>query len=62
MNKIFVPKITFKEICSEEKKVEAAYARVFEIARRNIISRKTLCQLTNVSTPEYIKVYNGVTV
>lgn len=56
MNKILIPKITFKEIVSDEKKIETAYARIFDIARRNILAKK---QLTNSMPLEYTKIQHG---
>ena len=55
MNKVPVPIVTFKNIISDEKRIEAAYARLFDIARRNILARK---QLTNGLTQEYTEVHN----
>lgn len=56
MNKIFVPVITFKNIVSDEKRIETAYARLFEIARRNIFEKR---QLTNNLTQKYTEVQYG---
>ena len=56
MNKLLVPKITFKDIISDEKRIETAYARLFNIARRNILIKR---QLTNGMTQKYTKVQHG---
>ncbi|PIS13839.1 hypothetical protein COT65_01955 [Candidatus Shapirobacteria bacterium CG09_land_8_20_14_0_10_47_13] len=56
MNKILVPKITFKEICPDDKRIEIAYGRIFEIARRNILARK---HLTNGLSQEYTEIQDG---
>jgi hypothetical protein len=56
MNKILVPKITFKDIISDEKRIETAYARLFGIARRNILAKR---QLTNGMTQKYTEVQYG---
>lgn len=56
MNKVLVPKITFKEVCRDEKRIETAYGRIFEIARRNILTRK---QLTDSMSTEYTEVQHG---
>lgn len=52
MNKILLPIITFKEIVPDEKRIETAYARIFEIAKRNILARK---QLTKDVSLKYTK-------
>jgi hypothetical protein len=52
MNKMLLPIITFKEIIPDEKKIEIAYARIFEIAKRNILARK---QLTKDVSLKYTK-------
>lgn len=56
MNKIPVPKITFKEIISDERRIETAYARIFEKARRNILAKRGL---TNGMTRKYTEVQYG---
>ena len=56
MNKILVPIITFKEICPDEKRIEIAYNRIFEIARKNILAKR---QLTKGMTSEYTRVQYG---
>jgi hypothetical protein len=56
MNKILVPKVTFKNVVSDERRIETAYARIFEIARRSILSKRLL---TPYMTREYIKVQDG---
>lgn len=53
MNKVFVPKIIFKNIVADGKRIETAYARLFEIARRRILERR---QLTNTMTQKYTEV------
>lgn len=53
MNKVFVPKVIFKNIVADEKRIETAYARLFEIARRRILERRLL---TNVLPQKYTKV------
>jgi hypothetical protein len=56
MNKILVPRITFKNIVADEKRIETAYARLFVIARRNILAKR---QLTNGMASKYTKVQYG---
>lgn len=56
MNKVLVPKITFVESTPDEKRIETAYGRIFEIARRNILTRR---QLTNDLSKKYNKVQDG---
>ena len=56
MNKMLLPKITFKEIIPDEKRIETAYARIFEMARRNILSKR---QLTNGVSTKYNKIQYG---
>ncbi len=53
MNKVFVPKIIFKNIVSDEGRIITAYSRLFEIARRNIIEKR---QLTGKMSQKYTKV------
>lgn len=40
MNKPLLPIITFKDMVSDGKRVETAYFRIFEIARKNIMLRR----------------------
>jgi hypothetical protein len=56
MNRILLPTITFKNIIADEKRIETAYARLFEIARRNILAKRLL---TNKLSPEYTEVQYG---
>lgn len=56
MNRMLIPVITFKDVVSDEKRIETAYARIFEIARRNILIKK---QLTNNLTQKYTEVQHG---
>lgn len=56
MNKILVPRITFKNIVADEKRIETAYARLFVIARRNILAKR---QLTNELVQKYTEVQHG---
>lgn len=56
MNKILVPKITFKDIISDEKRIETMYARFFEIARRNILAKR---HLTNDMSLKYTDIQDG---
>jgi hypothetical protein len=56
MNKILLPKVTFKEGISDEKRIEIAYARIFEMARRNILAKR---QLTNGMSTKYNKIQYG---
>lgn len=53
MNKVFVPKVTFKNIVSDERRIITAYSRLFEIARRRILERRLL---TNAMTQKYTEV------
>ena len=56
MNKPLLPIITLKPIVADEKRIKAAYFRVFEIARRNILARRGL---TNPMSLKYTKVQYG---
>lgn len=56
MNKILNPKITFKDIVADEKKIEIVYNRIFEIARRNILAKR---QLTNGMSQKYTNIQDG---
>lgn len=53
MNKPLLPQITFKNIIVDGKRVETVYARIFEMARRNILSKRLL---TKPMSQEYIEV------
>lgn len=53
MNKVFVPKIVFKNIISDESRIITAYSKLFEIARRNILEKR---QLTSKMSQKYTKV------
>lgn len=53
MNKPLLPQITFKNIIADGKRVETAYARIFEMAKRNILSKRLL---TKPMSQEYIEV------
>jgi hypothetical protein len=53
MNKILIPKITFKETIPDERRLMTAYSRIFEIARRNILAKRAL---TNGLQQKYTKV------
>ena len=56
MNKIYAPKITYKNIISDEKRIEAAFSRLFNIARRNILEKRVL---TSAVANKYTKVQHG---
>ena len=56
MNKVFVPKITFEEMCPDEKRIEIAYNRIFEMARRNILAKR---HLTNGMSQKYTNIQDG---
>jgi hypothetical protein len=56
MNTVMIPQVTFKNIIADGKRVETAYARLFEIARRNILSKRLL---TSSLTQKYIEVQDG---
>jgi len=53
MNKPLLPIIIFKPIVADEKRIEAAYFRIFEIARNNILTKR---MLTNPMAQKYTKV------
>jgi len=53
MNKIVLPQVTFKNIIAEGNKVKLGYARIFDIARRNILLKR---QLTSGVSTEYTEV------
>lgn len=59
MNKILLPQVTFKNIVADEKRIEAAYAKIFEMARRNILAKRLL---TKPTSQEYIKVQDEKTI
>lgn len=54
MNKVFLPQVLFKEIKSDERRIEIAYLRIFDIARRNIIKKNLL---TKGASKKYTKVH-----
>jgi len=56
MNKILIPRITFKNIVSDEERIERVYERLFDTARRNILIKR---QLTNRMTQKYTEVQHG---
>ena len=56
MNKIFTPKVVFKNIVSDERRIITVYSRLFEIARRNIMEKR---QLTNTMAQKYTEVQYG---
>ena len=53
MNKIVLPQVNFKNIIADGKRVEVAYSRIFNIARRNILIKR---QLTNAVSSKYTEV------
>ena len=53
MNKIVLPQVNFKNIIADGKKVELAYSRIFNIARRNILIKR---QLTKGVSSKYTEV------
>ncbi|HII95873.1 MAG TPA: hypothetical protein HA367_09130 [Candidatus Methanofastidiosum sp.] len=55
MNKPLLPIITFKNMISDEKKVETAYFRIFEIARKNILMKR---MLTSPMSQTYTEIHN----
>jgi hypothetical protein len=55
MNKPLLPVITFKDMVSDGKRVETAYFRIFEIARKNIMMKK---MLTNPMSQKYTEIHN----
>ncbi len=55
MNKPLLPIITFKDIVSDGKRVETAYFRIFEIARKNILMKR---MLTNPMSQKYTEIHN----
>lgn len=42
MHKILVPTISFQDVCPDEKRIELAYARVIEMAFRDLVAKKGL--------------------
>ncbi|MEK7622302.1 MAG: hypothetical protein AAB430_00395 [Patescibacteria group bacterium] len=56
MNRILVPKVTFKNIIADESRIKIAYARIFEIARDNILMKR---RLTKGMTHKYNEVQYG---
>lgn len=42
MNKVFVPKVIFKDIVSDESRIKSAYSKLFEIAVKNILEKRKL--------------------
>jgi len=59
MNKVLVPKVTFKDIVADEKRIKMAYSRIFEIARRNILAKRCL---TNGLSQDYTKIHHEETI
>lgn len=55
MNKPLLPIITFKDIVSDGKRVETAYFRIFEIARKNILMKR---MLTTPMSQKYTEIHN----
>ena len=55
MNKPLLQVITFKDMVSDGKRVETAYFRIFEIARKNIMMKK---MLTNPMSQKYTEIHN----
>lgn len=53
MNRILVPQVSFKNIIADGKRVEVAYSRIFNMARRNILIKR---QLTNGVSSKYTEV------
>jgi len=56
MNRICEYKITFKDVGPDERRIETAYARIFENARRNILAKR---RLTNPMAQKYTEVQHG---
>lgn len=56
MNKPLLPIITFKDMVSDGKRVETAYFRIFEIARKNILMKR---MLTNPMSQKYTEIHDG---
>jgi len=50
MNKILLPKVVFRGVVLDEKRIELAYSRIFEMARTNILKKR-------VDKPYVIKVH-----
>lgn len=55
MNRPLLPIITFKDMVSDGKRVETAYFRLFEIARKNILMKR---MLTNPMSQKYTEIHN----
>lgn len=56
MNKIFAPKLTFKNITPDEDRICNAYSKIFNIAVRNIVERK---RLTKELSLKYTNIQDG---
>lgn len=56
MNKMLIPKIIFRNVIADEKRIKTAYARLFNIARGNILSKK---RLTKGLSQEYTEIQYG---
>jgi len=56
MNRILIPKVTFKDVIADESRIKVAYARIFEIARDNILMKR---RLTKGMTYKYNEVQYG---
>jgi hypothetical protein len=56
MNRLLLPRVIFKDIIADEKRIETAYMRLFEAAAKNIAARK---HLTNNLSQEYTKIQYG---
>ena len=56
MNNILLPQVTFKNIISDESRVKAGYARIFNIAKKNILLKR---QLTSDVSLKYTKIQYG---
>lgn len=55
MNKPLLPIITFKDMVSDGKRVETAYFRIFDIARKNILMKR---MLTNPMSQKYTEIHD----
>ena len=56
MNRVLVPKVTFKDVIADESRIKTVYARIFEIARDNILMKR---RLTKGMTYKYNEVQYG---
>jgi len=56
MNRVLVPKVTFKDVIADESRIKTVYARIFEIARDNILMKR---RLTKGMTHKYNEVQYG---